>query len=332
MLYFLSDLPRRTAVLALPAALLLGIAIPAAANVSFTAKKMTRTDVPRGEGQCDIRIRVDNEVEFALSGNRVETRTLAGRDPQDVGSECNFPLPRGVVNNLRWEVRDGRGRAELIDEPNRRNGMRAVFNVRDPQSGDGRYHVRIKWDLAGSSDSGGSGGGSWGSGSSSSNRPERPGRGSSSNAGSSNNGWGTGNQSGNQSGNQAGGWGSGNQGSGWGTGSGWGSTPPPASLASTGRGTVAWNGRDNLLVSRADVRVNGNRAMVRIDTTANRSVEFQGVIRNSSAGFYEVDLDNSSEGAVVGVMRVDYTNNNRLDRIDLNGNAGRDRIRIDFRR
>lgn len=321
MLSTLGTLPSRAALFVLPLAIVLGLVLPVEGNTTFTVKKMTRTDVPRGEGQCDIRLRVDNEIEFALSGNRVETRTLAGRDAQDVGSECNFPLPRGRVNNLRWDVRDGRGRAELIDEPSRRNGMRAVFNIRDPQGGDGRYHVRIKWDLSGSSDSGGSGGGSWGSGSTGGNRPGRPGG-----SGGTDAGWGG-------SGGTNSGWGGNNQGgSGWGSGSGWGNTPPPTNLANNGRGTVAWNGRDNLQVNRAVVRVNGNRATVSINTTVNRTVEFQGVIRESSSGFFEVDLDNSSEGAVVGVMRVDYSNNNRLDRVDINGNAGRDRIRIDFRR
>lgn len=295
--------------------------LPALANTSFTVKRMTRTDVPRGEGQCDIRLRVDDEVEFALSGDRVETRTLAGRAPQDAGSECNFPLPRGRVNNLRWDVRDGRGRVELIDEPNRRNGMRAVFNMRDPQGGDGRYHVRVKWDLAGSTDSGGSSGGSWGSGSSDSSRPSRPSR-PDSNADS---GWGSGNQ-------QGGGWGNNQAGGGWGTGSGWGNVAPPASLSTNGRGTVSWTGRDNLQASRIDVRVDGNRATLRVNTTANRAVEFTGNVRSSSGGFFEVDLDNSSEGPVTGVARVDYTNNNRLDRVDINANAGRDRVRVDFRR
>ncbi len=322
--------PRRIAMAVAGLGVFLGLGIPAMANVNFTVKKMTRTDVPRGEGQCDIRLRVDDEVEFALRGNRVETRTLSGRDPQDVGSECNFPLPVGRVNNLRWEQRDGRGRAELIEEPSRRNGMRAVFNVRDPQGGDGRYHVRIKWDLAGSSESGGSSGGSWGSGASGGNRPPRPGRpntggtGNTGGAGNTGSGWGSGGDQGWNSSN--------NQGGGWGTGSGWGNQAPPAALNSTGRGTVAWGGRDNLQVNRTDVRVNGTRATVRIFTTANRTVEFQGNVRESGNGFFEVDLDNSSEGAVDGVMRVDYSNTNRLDRVDINGNSGRERIRIDFRR
>ena len=95
---------------------------------------------------------------------------------------------------------------------------------------------------------------------------------------------------------------------------------------------MAWGGRDNLQISRADVRVNGDRATIRISTTVNRPVEFMGAVRTSSAGFFEVDIDNSSEGAVVGLARVDYTNANRLDRIDLNGNVGSSRIRVDFRR
>ena len=305
----------RTAMLALALGISLTLAQPAEANTTFNVKKMTRTDVPRGEGQCDIRIRVDDEIEFALSGNRVETRTLSGQNPTDAGSECNFPFPKGRVANMRWEVRDGRGRAELIDEPSRNNGMRAVFNVRDPQGGASRYHVRVKWDLSGSSDTGATSGGTWGSGAAGTgNRPGRPGR-PSSGAGS---GWGSG--------------GNGSGGSGWGTGTGWGSTPPPASLSNDGRGPLTWSGRQARPPIGAAVRGNGDRATIRINTTANRTIEFQGVVRSSSSGFFEVDLDGSSEGAVVGMARVDYSNNTRLDRVDINGNAGRDRIRVDFKR
>ena len=65
---------------------------------------------------------------------------------------------------------------------------------------------------------------------------------------------------------------------------------------------------------------------------ANRTVELRGAITSSSNGFFEVDLDGSSEGNIDGVARIDYRNNSALERIDVYGNAGNDRFRFDFRR
>lgn len=283
------------------------------ADVSFTAKRMTRDDVPSGKGQCDLRFRVDNEVRLTIRGDRVVIRALAGQESRDEGSECNFPLPVGTINNFRWEKRDGRGRIDLLEEPSSRSGNSAVFNIRDSDGGADRYHIRINWDIEGSSNI-------------TDNRPGRgnSGRGggrngSNANAGS-NSGWGTPTGSGNASGN------------GWGNSTGWGNVAPPANLVQNGRGTVAWDRRGDLTVSRATVRVTGDQAVIRIDTTANRTVEFRGRISSSSEGLFEVDLDGSSEGVVDGVARVDYRNRNTIERIDLYGNAGNDRFKIDFRR
>ncbi|MDZ7640144.1 MAG: hypothetical protein U5J83_18145 [Bryobacterales bacterium] len=300
------------------AAALLVFASVASADINFTVKRMTRDDVPSGQGQCDLRFRVDNEVEVTLQADRVNIRPLAGQESRDEGSECNFPLPVGVVNNFRFEKMDGRGRVELMEDPSQRRASRAIFNVRDSGGGADRYHVRVKWDIQGSSNiSSGRQGNRERDGSVNRGR-----NGGATNSGdgwggtSSNNGWGT------NSGNSTG----------WGSGSGWGNVTPPSSLLANGRGTVTWDRRANLNINRANVQVTRDRAVIRIETAENRTVEFRGRLTSSSSGFFEVDLDGSTEGAIDGVARVDYRNNNTLERIDLYGNAGNDRFRFDFRR
>lgn len=279
------------------------LASSAFADTTFTARQMTRDDVPDGKGQCDIRFRVDNVVELTLRGNRVIIRTLAGRDSRDEGSECNFPLPNTYVDNFRWEKRDGRGKIELISEPGDRRNPAVVFRIQDSDGGDDRYHIRVNWDHDSSTSS------------NSGNRPGRPAR---------PNRPGSGNNSG---------WGNNGNESGWGTGgNGWGNVNPPANLNAAGRGTVNWDRRADLSISRANVTVSGNRATIRFQTTANRNVELRGAITSSSNGFFEVDLDGSSEGNIDGVARIDYRNNSTLERIDVYGNAGNDRFRFDFRR
>jgi hypothetical protein len=110
---------------------------------------MMRNDVPPGKGQCDIRLQVDQEAEVTVRGDMVNIRTISGRDPRDDGSECNEPLPFNDVMGFNFEVKDSRGEIRLISEPSRRTGGSAVVYIRDSAGGEGRYHFRISWNMAG---------------------------------------------------------------------------------------------------------------------------------------------------------------------------------------
>jgi hypothetical protein len=109
---------------------------------------MMRNDVPLGKGQCDIRLQVDNEVEVAVRRDTVMVRTISGRDARDDGSECNAPLPDRDPLGFHFEVKDSRNEIRLMDEPSRRNDFTAVVHIRDSDSGYGRYHFRLSWDMA----------------------------------------------------------------------------------------------------------------------------------------------------------------------------------------
>lgn len=124
-------------------------ALPACADTQFRIRQMTRNDVPRGKGQCDIRLQVDNTAEVTVRGDFVYIHTLAGRDPHDDGSECNFPLPDRDLRNFHFEVKDSRGEIRLVSEPTRMNHHSAVVYIRDSAGGEGRYHFRLWWDLEG---------------------------------------------------------------------------------------------------------------------------------------------------------------------------------------
>jgi hypothetical protein len=110
---------------------------------------MNRNDVPLGKGQCDIRLRVDNEAEVSVRGDMVSVRTISGRDARDDGSECNEPLPVRIVDSFNFEVLDRRDDIVLLAEPSRRNDFRAVVRIRDGSSGEGRYHFRLSWRMDG---------------------------------------------------------------------------------------------------------------------------------------------------------------------------------------
>jgi hypothetical protein len=130
--------------------LVLIAALPALADTRFQVRRMTRSDVPLGKGQCDIRLQVDNQVEVHVRGDLVTVRTLAGQDARDDGSECNVPLPNRDVGPINFEVMDSRGEIRLLAEPSRRNDYTAVVAIRDGSGGWGRYHFRLSWSQTGS--------------------------------------------------------------------------------------------------------------------------------------------------------------------------------------
>ena len=124
-------------------------ALPALADTQFQIRRMTRTDVPPGKGQCDIRLNVDNEVDVSVRGDRVMIHTLAGREPSDVGSECNVPLPDRDLQGFNFQVIDSRNEIRLVAEPSRRNNFTAIVHIRDSAGGEGRYHFRLSWAIGG---------------------------------------------------------------------------------------------------------------------------------------------------------------------------------------
>jgi hypothetical protein len=131
------------------AILMLCAVLPLLADTRFQVRRMTRDDVSPGKGQCDIRLQVDNEVEVSVRGDLVTIRTIAGRDARDDGSECNGPLPDREIAGFSFQVVESRNEMRLVGEPSRRNGFAAMVHIRDTAGGEGRYHFRLSWAIAG---------------------------------------------------------------------------------------------------------------------------------------------------------------------------------------
>ncbi len=131
------------------AALCVVAAWPALADTQFRVRQMTRNDIPPGKGQCDIRLRVDGEVEVSVRGDTVDVRAISGRGAFDEGSECNEPLPAGNIQDFRFEVGEGRGELRLLSPPSRNSNFAAVVGIRDSQGGEARYQFRLSWAMTG---------------------------------------------------------------------------------------------------------------------------------------------------------------------------------------
>jgi hypothetical protein len=126
-------------------------AISARADTHFRIAQMKRTDTPAGRGQCDIRLQVDDEVEVTVRRDVVLIHTLAGKDANDDGSECSFPLPDRDVRGFNFQSVDGRNEMRLVEPPSPRNDFAVIVRIRDSATGFGRYHFRLTWDAPGGS-------------------------------------------------------------------------------------------------------------------------------------------------------------------------------------
>ncbi len=121
--------------------------LPAYADIHFTARQSTRRDIPRGKGECDIALLVDDAVEVSVHGDVVSVHNISGGDARDDGSECSAPLPVREFEGFQFQVKEKRNQIQLAEPPSGSNGFRAVVFIRDSASGVGRYHFRLIWKL-----------------------------------------------------------------------------------------------------------------------------------------------------------------------------------------
>ena len=123
------------------------LALPLYADIQFTARPLTKGEAPRGRGQCDIRLLVDDTVEVSVRGDRVDVHNISGGDARDDGSECSAPLPSRDFEGFQFAVKEKRNEISLAEPPSPRNDYRAVVFIRDTAPGEGRYSFRLTWKL-----------------------------------------------------------------------------------------------------------------------------------------------------------------------------------------
>jgi hypothetical protein len=100
--------------------------------VPFT--RISPYDAATPAGVCDLRIRVDQDVEIHLRGGEIAYLVKRGAEPVPADSTCSQPLPDAPV---RMDVRKmrGRGRVALVQIPDATNHFTARLLVEDPARG-----------------------------------------------------------------------------------------------------------------------------------------------------------------------------------------------------
>lgn len=88
---------------------------------------------------------VDREVQIVMRGRQVGTRFLGRNESGRSQAHATARLPEreGYVT---VELRDGRGSAEVIQQPSARNGYTTIIRIRDDRPGGDRYRLVAYWD------------------------------------------------------------------------------------------------------------------------------------------------------------------------------------------
>ena len=90
---------------------------------------------------------VDREVLITMRGRDVWTRDIGNNDTRRSREQVMSALPREngwVVVRLE----DGRGDADVVQQPTARNGYTAVVRIRDSRGGSDRYRIDALWEPA----------------------------------------------------------------------------------------------------------------------------------------------------------------------------------------
>lgn len=114
-------------------------------EIQIRARHMSGWDLRQREGNCQIRLWVDNRAEVRLRGDRIWVTTSQGAKARDEGSECSQSLPYNSVRNFKIRQVAGRSQVQLAQEPNRMNNYTATIAVEDRQGGGDTYAFEVSW-------------------------------------------------------------------------------------------------------------------------------------------------------------------------------------------
>lgn len=92
--------------------------------------------------------RVDREIRIQMNGGRASVIQIGNNERGNgrVRTLNAVPHQDGVVTVQQL---DGRGKVDIVQQPNRGNGYTAIFRLRDPQSGAATYRVAGYWQPTG---------------------------------------------------------------------------------------------------------------------------------------------------------------------------------------
>ena len=96
-----------------------------------------------GDGKCTFEVEVDGVAEVEIRGDTGRLRTISGSPASWRRLDCNQAMPLRPYD-FRFKGVDGRGRQDLIRDPESNRGI-AVIRVEDPKGGREGYTGDLIW-------------------------------------------------------------------------------------------------------------------------------------------------------------------------------------------
>ena len=87
---------------------------------------------------------MDDTTIISVRGNDVRTDTVYGKQASNVNAQVFGYLPRGPIETF-LEFRHGRGRIQIVQQPNPDNGFTTKVRIHDPQPGRSHYDFALAW-------------------------------------------------------------------------------------------------------------------------------------------------------------------------------------------
>jgi hypothetical protein len=280
-----------------PSVLALALAALAAGPMAAaTVSQRARIIGGSGDGQCTVKVDVDDVAEIEVRGDMGYIRNLSGQPGRWVMLECTQAIPRNPID-FRFRGVDGRGRVELIRDP-RNSGGSAVVRIQDTKGGREEYHFKLEW------------------------------RGGDSNWGGSNNRGN--NDSGNWGGNSGKRIDNNNRGN-IGSGNSWNDE---VNFSGRGNGTIARSGEPPRRIRTCVVTISRQgRVSAEFNADNFGRVNFTGTLTSSSNYNITADMRGGDNSAIRGVMNITIDGSRRVTRVSMDGvtvGRERDRLRVEW--
>lgn len=114
-------------------------------DYSFRVGRAADWNISAPDGQCRLRIWVDDKAQVQMRGDQIIVRTETGERSFDQGSVCTQPLPFHRVDDFRVTAERGRGAVFDVEPPRRRNNFTGSVHIDDPQNGGETYELLVAW-------------------------------------------------------------------------------------------------------------------------------------------------------------------------------------------
>ncbi|MCB1023834.1 MAG: hypothetical protein KDB79_05580 [Acidobacteria bacterium] len=88
---------------------------------------------------------VDADVQLTVKGDKILVQTMSGREYAAGAYSFSAKIPRQSRIRVGVKIKNGRGKAHVMQQPDQSNNYTAIIQVRDEEGGAKPYSLEIYW-------------------------------------------------------------------------------------------------------------------------------------------------------------------------------------------